>query len=87
MPKKSFSDGFKAAYALSLVGQLGFYITIPFLVAILIHNYADKFFLDQYLIPDHQTIHFFIDFGFAFLTGVYSIWQIYRLLLPFMDHK
>lgn len=85
MRKKSFSDSFKAAYSLSLVGYLGFYIAIPFLAAILGHNYLDKYFLDKYLVPDHQTTHFIIDFGFAFAVGAFSVWQIYKLILPFMD--
>lgn len=87
MLSKSFKDGFKLAYAISLVGQLGFYISIPFIVAILGHNYLDKYFLDQYLVPGHPTIHSAIDFGLAFLVGIYSIWQIYKIILPFVDDK
>lgn len=89
MPKKSFKlkESFKLAYATSLVGRLGFYIAIPFIVAILVHNYLDKYFLDQYLIPDHPVPHFIIDFGLAIAVGVFSIWQIYKIILPFLDNK
>ncbi|MDP3057596.1 MAG: hypothetical protein Q8N37_03710 [bacterium] len=87
MSKKSFSEGFKTTYAMSLVGQLGFYIAIPFIIVIAGHNYLDKLFLDEYLIPNYRTIHLILDFMLAFAVGAFSFWQIYKIILPFMDKK
>lgn len=89
MSKKSLKEDFKLTYAMSLAGQLGFYIAIPFIVAILAHNYFDKYFLDKYLntIPYHQTVHLALDCTLAIAVGIFSIWQIYKLMLPFMDKK
>lgn len=84
--RKSFSESFKIAYAMSLVSQLGFYIAIPFVAAIAGHNYLDKYILDRYFIPSRHNIHLIIDFVLAFAVGVYSIWHIRRLMLPFMDN-
>lgn len=73
------------AYSLSLVGKLGFYIVTPFIVAIIVHNYLDKIVLDKYLVPDHQNIHLFIDCTLAVIVGLYSIWQIRKLIIPFIN--
>jgi len=89
MLKQGLKESFKLAYAMSLVGQLGFYIAAPFIVAILAHNYFDRYFLDKYLnlIPYHQSVHLALDCILALAVGVYSIWQIYKLMQPFMDNK
>lgn len=84
---KIFNESFKLAYAMSLAGQLGFYISAAFIIAIIGHDYMDKYFFDKYLIPDHQTVYLALDFTLAFAVGVYSIWQIYKIILPFMDDK
>lgn len=84
---ESYRDNFKLAYAMSFAGQLGFYIAILFVVAIAGHNYLDKYILDQYFIPTHHVIHLVIGFVFAFSVGTYSVWQIYKMMKPFLDDK
>lgn len=87
MLSKSHKESFKLAYAMSLAGQLGFYIAIPFIIAIIGHNYMDKYVLDKYLTPGHHAIHLVIDCTLAVLVGIYSIWQIRKLIMPFINDK
>lgn len=79
------NEKFKIAYAVSLVGQLGFYIAIPLLVAILGGNYLDKVIFGKYLLQEHHTAHYIFLIIFPLLAGIFSIWQIYKLILPLMD--
>ncbi len=87
MSNKGFSDSFKLTYAISLVGFLGFYIALPFIIVIAGHNYLDKIFLDEYLASNYQYIHSIIDILLGFLAGCFSFWQIYKIILPFIDKK
>ncbi|MBU3964888.1 AtpZ/AtpI family protein [Patescibacteria group bacterium] len=69
-------DDFKLAYAISLVGQLGFYIVVPLIISILAGRYFDKkIFSGEYILT----------LIFPLLAGIFSIWQIYKLILPLME--
>lgn len=69
-------DDFKLAYAISLVGQLGFYIVVPLIISILAGRYFDKkIFSGEYVLT----------LIFPLLAGIFSIWQIYKLILPLME--
>ncbi len=78
-------ENFKLAYAVALAGQLGFYIAVPILIAILGGKYLDKVILDKYLLPGRHTVHYIIIFVVVFFAGIFSIWQIYKLILPLME--
>lgn len=75
----------KIIYAVSLVSQLGFYIAVPFLIAILGGSYLDKILLDKYLLPGQHVIHHGLVLLLTFLTGIYSVWQIRILILPLLE--
>lgn len=77
MPKfKKSQENPKLAYAISLVGQLGFYIAVPLIVSILAGRYFDKkIFSGEYVLT----------LIFPLLGGIFSIWQIYKLILSLME--
>lgn len=83
--EKKFTEEFKVFYAISLVGQLGFYIATPILIAILGGKYLDQILLDKYLLPGQHEIHYIFVLVFVLLAGIFSIWQIYRLILPMLE--
>lgn len=81
MPKNILSDNFRVAYAVSLVGQLGFYIAIPFLIAILSGDRLDQIILPVY--GEHnEDLHNIFTFGLTIAAGIFCVWQIRKLILP-----
>lgn len=83
MYQKSFDESFKVAYAISLVGRLGFYIVLPFLLIILGGRYLDEGLIDKYLFPGHSLepiLHYVFVIILTPLMIIYYIWQIRNLI-------
>lgn len=68
----------KLAYAISLVGQLGFNIVLPIIIAGWIGRYLDqRIFAGKYILT----------LIFPLFGGIFAIWYVYRLIMPLIDKE
>jgi len=87
MIRKNREECLKVSYAVSLVGSLGFYIVLPFLLIILGGRYLDENLIDRFLFPGRSlepALHYVFVGVLAPLMIIYYVWQIRNLISRLM---